>query len=180
MKVILTEDVEKLGDMNQVVEVADGYARNYLLPRSLALPATKSAMANLDNLKAISDRRQARLKGEAQTTLGQLEGKILLMPARVGAGGKLFGSISASDIAVQLKQQFGVDLDRKQIGLDEPIRQAGLHGVPLKLHREVQPNLIVQVGDAPPGGFAPLDSTPAESAVPTESAVQAEPAEALV
>src|SRR4028118_476141 len=115
MKVILTEDVEKLGQSNEVVEVADGYARNFLLPRSLAVPATSSAIANLDNTKRIHERRQTRLRGGRAPIAAQLQGKTLVMPAKIGSGGRLYGSIGTQDIAAQLKQDLGVELERKAL-----------------------------------------------------------------
>lgn len=150
MKVILTEELEKLGAPHDVVDVADGYARNFLVPRGLAIPATRSAMANLDNLKRVDERRQNRLRGAAQQLATQIEGKTLVMPARIGEKGRLFGSISSADIAGQLQKQFGVAVDRKLIQLSEPIRHVGVFPVPVALHRDVKLQIAVQVGDAPP------------------------------
>jgi len=149
MKVILTQDVENLGGPHDVVEVADGYARNYLLPRSLAMPATKSAVANLDNMKRVEERRQNRMRGAADEQARKLEGKTLVMPARVGAAGRLYGSIGTADIVQQIKAQFGLELDRKQVLLSEPIRTTGMYPVPVALHREMKIQVMVQVGDAP-------------------------------
>ena len=147
MKVILTEDVEKLGQSNEVVEVADGYARNFLLPRSLAVPATASAIANLDNTKRVHERRQTRLRGGAEQIAAQLQGKTLVMPAKIGSGGRLYGSIGTQDIAEKLHSQFGIELDRRQVLLEDTIREAGTFTVPVKLHRDVQAEVSVQVGD---------------------------------
>ena len=149
MKVILTEDMEKLGAPHDVVEVADGYARNFLVPRGMAVPATKSAMANLDNMKRVDDRRQNRLRGGAETLAAQLEGKTLVMPANVGDKGRLYGSISNADIAEELKKQFDVEIDRKAIRLSEPIREVGVYPIPVVLHRDITQQLVVQVGNAP-------------------------------
>lgn len=159
MKVILTTDVEKLGAPHEVVEVADGYARNFLVPRGLAMPATKSAMANLDNMKRVDDRRQNRLRGAAQLLAQKIEGQTLVMPAKIGANGRLFGSISNADISDELQKQLSAEVDRKHIHLSEPIRQVGMHPVPITLHRDVKFQLMVQVGDAPP----------VEEAAPTEA-----------
>lgn len=148
MKVILTQEVEKLGGLNEVVEVADGFARNYLMPRSMAIPATKSAMSNLDNMKRVSERRENRLRGVAQTTAATLEGKTLVMPVKTGSAGRLYGSIGTADIAKQMKASFGIDIDRRQIQLSEPIRSTGMYPVPVALHRDVQVQVMVQVGDA--------------------------------
>ena len=149
MKVILIEDVENLGGSNEVVEVADGYARNFLLPRQLAMPATKSAIANLDNMRRTSVRRQDRLRGAADEQARKLESQTLVIPARVGSAGRLYGSIGTADVVKQLTDDFGIELVRKQVLLSEPIRTSGLHPVPLVLHRDVRIQLMVQVGDAP-------------------------------
>ena len=168
MKVILTEDVEQLGQTHEVVEVADGYARNFLLPRSLAIPATPSAMSNLDNMKRVGERRMARQKTAADELAAQLSGKTVVMDARVGSGGRLYGSISGADIVEQVQKTLGIELDRKTIQLNDTIRHTGLYQVPLKLHRDVQISLPVQVGDVPEGGW-PQDENAA-----TEAAVEAE------
>ncbi|MDQ3815842.1 MAG: 50S ribosomal protein L9 [Armatimonadota bacterium] len=149
MKVILTQEVENLGAPHEVVDVADGYARNYLLPRSLAIPATKSAMANLDNMKRVAERRHNRLRAAAEEQIRKLEGQTLVIPANVGSGGRLYGSVGTSDIVNQLKEQFGIELDRKQVLLSEPIRSTGLYPVPVTLHRDVKTQILVQVGEEP-------------------------------
>ena len=168
MKVILTEDVEQLGQLHEVVEVANGYARNFLLPRSLAIPATPSAMSNLDNMKRVGERRLARQKVAADELAGKLSGQTIVMDAKVGAGGRLYGSISAADIAEQVQKTLGVELDKKTVQLGDTIRQTGLYQVPVKLHRDVQVTLPVQVGDAPEGGW------PTEENAATNAAVEAE------
>ena len=170
MKVILTQDVEKLGGSHEVVEVADGYARNFLLPRQMAVPATKSAIANLDNTRRVGERRQERLRGAAEEQSRKLEGQTLVIPAKVGSAGRLYGSIGTADIVKQLKDDFGLELERKQVLLSEPIRVAGLHPVPLVLHSSVKIQLMVQVG--PAGGDAnSTTATPAATgAAPVEAA----------
>lgn len=146
MKVILTQEIEKLGGAHEIVDVAEGYARNFLVPRSLAIPATKSALANLDNLKKVGARREARLRGAAEEQAKQFEGKTLVIEAKTGEGGRLFGSVTPADIAAALKAQLGVEIDRKQVHLDESIRSAGEYSVPVALHREVRPEIKIQVG----------------------------------
>jgi large subunit ribosomal protein L9 len=148
MKVILLEDVEKLGAPLEIVEVAEGYARNFLVPRGLATPATKSAISQLDNMKRVDERRQTRLRGSAQEQAGQLEGKTLVMPAKIGKGGRLYGSISAADIAEEIQTQLGQTVDRKKVQLPEIIREVGVYTVPVALHRDVKVDLKIQVGDA--------------------------------
>lgn len=163
MKVILTQEVEKLGGTHQVVEVADGYARNYLLPRSLALPATKSALAGLNNLKRVDERRQNRLRGAAEAQAGQLNGKTVVIAARAGTAGRLYGSVSAADIARQVQQDLGIEVDRKHVLLDEAIRSTGVYPVSVALHRDVQVQIMVQVGDAPAEPAAPDATANAEN-----------------
>jgi len=170
MKVILIEDVEKLGQTHEVVDVADGYARNFLFPRQVAMRADKSAMANLDNLKRVEDRRQERKRGAAQEVAQKLDGAKVMIAANAGAGGRLFGSVSSADIAAQLSKDFDLEIDRKQVVLPEPIRAAGLYTIPLNLHRDIKPHITVQVGEG--------DFTPLETAAPTEAAADAEAVEA--
>lgn len=165
MKVILTQDVEKLGHSLDVVEVADGYARNYLMPRSLAMAATKSAMANLENLKRHDERRQAKLREVAQTQADKIGDRTLdFADANVGAGGRLYGSFGNANIAQALKEQFDVDVDRRAVLIPEPIRSEGFYTVPLKLHRDVTVNLRVKVGN--PTEEAPVPTLAPEVAEP--------------
>lgn len=163
MKIILTQDVENLGHAMDVVEVADGYARNYLFPRTLAMPATKSALANLDHLRKIEDQKQAKLKGGAEEAAAKLNGQTLLFEdANVGSEGRLYGSIGTANIVDALKAQFGADVDRHQVLLSDPIRSEGFYTVPLRLHREVTVDMNVKVGN--PKEEAP-EEAPAEEAV---------------
>lgn len=161
MQVILTEEVEKLGGAHEVVDVAEGYARNFLLPRSLAVPATRSAMSNLENTRRVAERRIVRQRGAAEQLATQINGKTLVIPARIGTGGRLYGSIGTQDIAQAATKTFGVELERKQIILPEAIRNAGLYLVSLKLHRDVNAHITVQIGDAPAGGFGEAIDTSA-------------------
>ena len=157
MKVILTQDVEKLGQAMDIVQVADGYARNYLLPRSLAMTATKSAVANLENLRAQQQKREAKLQASAQEIAAKLGGQTLhFADANVGSGGRLYGSIGSADIAQAVRAQFGTEIDRRLVGLSEPIRMEGFYKVPLKLHRDVTAEMRVKVGN-------PVDEEPVET-----------------
>jgi large subunit ribosomal protein L9 len=147
MKVILTQEIEKLGGSHEIVEVSEGYARNYLLPRSLAVPATKSALANLDNEKRVHERRITRLRGAAEEQAKVFDGKPLVIEARTGENGRLFGSVTNADVASALKEQYGIEIDRKLIHLDESIRSAGEYSIPIALHRDVKPTVTLRVGD---------------------------------
>lgn len=146
MKVILTQDVEKLGASHEVVDVNEGFARNYLVPRSLAVVATKSALSNIDAMKRTEARRQARLRGEAETVATKLEAQPLFIDAKTGEAGRLFGSVGTADIANRIKEVFEVTIDRHQVQLEDAIRSAGEYTVPVKLHNDVSAQVKVQVG----------------------------------
>ncbi len=147
MKVILTQDVEKLGHAMDVVTVADGFARNFLFPRSMAMSATKSAMASLDNMKQVEDKRQAKLKTGAEELSSKIGDTVEFADANVGEGGRLYGAITAANIAEQLQKQYGVEVERRAVLLQDPIRAEGFYEVPLRLHRDVTKTLRVKVGD---------------------------------
>ena len=163
MRVILTQDVDKLGQAMDVVTVADGFARNYLLPRSLAMAATKGAMASLENLRKQEDRRQDKLKGGAQIEADKLKDQTLnYSDANVGLGGRLYGSISNADIAQMLKDRFDVEIDKRNVLLQDPIRSEGFYTVPLKFHRDITVELQVKIGNPAPVVEKP--AAPAEDA----------------
>ena len=166
MRVILTQDVDKLGQAMDVVTVADGFARNYLLPRSLAMAATKGALASLENLRKQEDRRQDKLKGGAQIEADKLKDQTLdYSDANVGLGGRLYGSIGSADLAEMLKERFGVEIDKRNILLQDPIRSEGLYTVPLKFHRDITVQLPVKIGNP-----APVVEKPTEPIEETTSA----------
>ena len=174
MKVILTKDVEKLGHSLDIVEVADGYARNFLMPRSLAMPATKSALANLDTLKKHDERKQSKLRVGAQEMADKIgAGTLDFGDANVGTGGKLYGSFGNADIAAKLQSQFGVEVDRRSILIPEPIRSEGFYSIPLRLHRDITVNLQIKVGN-PTEAPAPVALAPVETAAPVAAPVEAE------
>ena len=169
MKVILTQDVEKLGHAMDVVEVADGFARNYLLPRSLAMSATKSAMSSLDNLRKIEEKKQAKLKTGAEGVASKLAGEtVMFTDAHVGTGGKLYGAVTAANVSDAIKTQFGVEVDRRDVLLEEPIRAEGFYYVPLKLHRDITIEQRVQVGN-PPAEVEESSDVPAETETSAEA-----------
>ena len=146
MKVILQKPVEKLGDPGDVVEVAAGYARNYLVPHGLAVRAEKGALKHAENLKRAHVSRQSKEKIEFEAlaaTLDRLEGA--RSPRRAGEEGKLFGSVTAADIAEAIAAQTGIQVDRKDVHLDEPIRSLGTHDVRIHLFPEVEPVLTLEV-----------------------------------
>ena len=144
IEVILKEHVEHLGRRGEIVKVADGYARNYLLPRKLALPATEGNKKHVERERKIVEAREAAEKGQAEAIAARLTGIDLAIERRVGDTEQLYGSVTAVDIADFLKTQ-GFEIDRRKLILPEPIKAIGDHTVPLKLHREVTVPLKVRV-----------------------------------
>lgn len=145
MKVILQKPVEKLGDPGDVVEVAAGFARNYLVPRGLAVRAEKGAVKHAENLKRAHASRRSKEKVEFEALAATLIGAKVSIPARAGEEGKLFGSVTAADIAEAIATQSGITVDRKDVHLDEPIRSLGTHDVRIHLFPEVEPVLTIEV-----------------------------------
>lgn len=145
MKVILQKPVEKLGDPGDVVEVAAGYARNYLVPRGLAVRAEKGALKHAENLKRAHTSRQSKEKIEFEALAATLIASKVSIAARAGEEGKLFGSVTAADIAEAIAAQSGIQVDRKDVHLDEPIRSLGTHDVRIHLFPEVEPVLTLEV-----------------------------------
>ncbi|HUE76686.1 MAG TPA: 50S ribosomal protein L9 [Longimicrobiales bacterium] len=146
VKVILREDVEKLGDAGAVVSVKSGFARNYLLPQGLAYEATDASIRRLEQERERSEQQARRDFLEARRRASQLEEVALTFHARAGDESKLFGSITSADIADRLAQQ-GLDfeVDRKQVDLDEPIKSLGVYNVAIRLHGDVRPEIKVWV-----------------------------------
>jgi large subunit ribosomal protein L9 len=146
MKVILQKPLDKLGEPGDVAEVADGYARNYLIPRGIAIRAQKGALKQAEVLRKGHVARLSKQKGEFEALASKLiaEGP-LRVSARAGDEGKLFGSVTAADVAEALAGQAGVMVDRKDVHLDEPIRSVGTHEVRVKLFPEVEPVITVEV-----------------------------------
>jgi large subunit ribosomal protein L9 len=146
MKIVLRDDVENLGRKGDVVEVADGYARNYLVPRGLAMKATKGVIAQAESMRRNRAARDARDRDAAQATAAVISGIRLEIPARAGEGGKLFGSVGAADVAEALQSQKGVEVDRRKVtGIDEPLKEVGEVEVVVSLHPDVAATLTVAV-----------------------------------
>ena len=152
MEVILRDHVEKLGKRGEIVKVSDGYARNYLLPRKLALPATEGNRKHVERERKIMETREAEEKSQAEAVATRLSTVDITIARRVGETEQLYGSVTAADIADFLKSK-GFEIDRRKLILPEPIKSIGQHDVPLKLHREVTVPLRVKVvkegGDTP-------------------------------
>ena len=149
MEVILKEDVQKLGNRGDVVKVADGYGRNYLLPGKLAIEATTANKAVIEQMKASAIRKSAKEKAQSEElarTLSQVE---LTFERKVGENDHLFGSVTSGDIAQQLDAK-GYTVDRRKIALEDPLKQLGEFHVPVKLHRDVTAHVKVTIhSDAP-------------------------------
>jgi large subunit ribosomal protein L9 len=145
MKVILQKPVDKLGDPGDVVDVAAGYARNYLVPHGLAVRAEKGALKHAENLKRAHVSRQSKEKVEFETLAAALIASTVTIPARAGEEGKLFGSVTSGDIAEAIKAQTQIEVDRKDVHLEEPIRSLGTHEVRIHLFPEVEPVLTIEV-----------------------------------
>jgi large subunit ribosomal protein L9 len=145
MQIILQEDVEKLGTRGQVVEVAEGYARNYLLPRKLALAATPGNLRQLGRMRATFAKREATEKESAQKLAEVLAGVTLTLSRKAGDNDQLFGSVTASDVSDALAAQ-GITIDKRKIQLNDPIKLIGEYQVPVKIFREVDGTvkLVVQ------------------------------------
>jgi large subunit ribosomal protein L9 len=144
MEVILRQHVDNLGERGEIVKVADGYARNYLLPRNLALLATAGNKKHVERERKIVDSREAEEKGQAEALAAQLLALDIAIARRVGDTEQLYGSVTSGDIADFLKGK-GFEIDRRKLILPEPIKAIGDHNVPLKLHRQVTVPLVVHV-----------------------------------
>lgn len=143
-QIILTSDVEALGLEGDAVRVADGYARNYLIPQGLAIPATAANLRRIETLRQKREEEQAAKRKESEALAKQLSKVVCQISAPVGADGKLFGSVTAADIAAELDQQ-GFEVDRKKIQLAHPLRELGEAEVSIKLHPEVSATIKVEV-----------------------------------
>jgi large subunit ribosomal protein L9 len=145
MKVILQKTVDRLGDPGDLADVADGYARNFLIPRGLAVKAEKGTMRHAESLKRAHEVRIGARKGEFEMLAARIIQTPLVVMARAGEEGKLFGSVTAADIAEALSAQTAVPIDRRDVHLDEPIRSIGTHEVTVHLHPEVDPVITIDV-----------------------------------
>lgn len=144
MEVILKEDVNNLGHRGDVVKVAAGYGRNYLLPQNLAMEANAANKAVIEQMKNAAVRRSAKEKTEAESLVAQLDAIALTFARKTGENDHLFGSVTSSDIAQQLEEK-GFTIDRRKIHLDEPLKSLGDFLVPVRLHREVTAHIKVVV-----------------------------------
>jgi large subunit ribosomal protein L9 len=144
MQVILREDIDKLGKIGDLVKVADGYARNYLVPQKKAIEATPDNVRSMEHAKKMVADRLRKLKKEAAAEADQIKGLVITIKAKVGEEGKLFGSVTSMDIAEAAKAQ-GVNIDKRKIALEEPIKRVGDYTVTVKLHADVTADFKVAV-----------------------------------
>lgn len=145
MKVILKQDVPNLGDKGDVADVADGYARNYLIPQGMAERATKGRLRDVEHRQGIQARKHERMKKRSEALARRLTAETLTFEVKSGETGQLYGSITNADIAEALSEQVGVEIDRRDIPLAQPIRQVGEHFVPVRLMEDVEPQVRVVV-----------------------------------
>jgi large subunit ribosomal protein L9 len=145
MEVILTTDVPDLGDKGDIVDVADGYARNFLLPKRKAVAATAGAVRQAESMRRAREEAEIRAKGDAEQLAQALVGSRVVVAARSGDEGKLFGSVSAADVTLAIKKFTGIDVDRAIVRVDTPIKEIGLHEVVLQPHPEVEFRVTLDV-----------------------------------
>ena len=196
LEVILKKDIDKLGDRGQVVKVKDGYARNFLYPQKLAIPASKGSLKQLAEMQAAAQREAVRLRGDAEKQAAALEGVVVRIAARAGREDRLFGSVTNRQIAAALAEQ-GLEIDRHRIDLKTPLRVVGDYDVPIRFYKDVEAAVKVEVRaegredepltaeEEPAGEAVEAETGEAEAAEATETepaeateAVEAETAEA--
>jgi large subunit ribosomal protein L9 len=145
MKVILRADITTVGKRGDIVEVADGYARNYLFPKGLAITASDGAVAQAGAMRRARDLRDAHDRSAAEEVARHLVPKVITVKAKAGPEGRLFGSVTSADVVDAVAQQAGVNLDRRKVLLHDPIKSIGSHQVPVKLHPDVEFPVTLEV-----------------------------------
>lgn len=145
MKVILQQEVKKLGKKGEIIEVSEGYARNYLLPQKLAIPATNSNVNTAKLQKEAETRKQQRILDEAKILAAQMSKVEVTIPVKMGEGGKLFGSVTAKDIADAMSVQHKLEMDKRKIELKDSIKALGTYTVTIKIHPEVSTQIQVHI-----------------------------------
>src|SRR5262245_54243154 len=145
MKVVLRTDVEQLGRKGDVLDVADGYARNFLVPRGLAMKATDGVAQQAVAMRRNREAREAREREQAEVLAAQLAAARIEIRARAGEAGKLFGSVTAMEIAVAVQERTGIEIDRRRVDLEEPLKELGPHEIIVRLHPGVDATLTIEV-----------------------------------
>ncbi len=145
MKIMLTKDVENVGHAGEIKDVADGYGRNFLIPRKLAVLAGRGVEAEARRIQDAAARREAKDRDQAREFAEEIDNKTVVVRLKVGAEDKVFGAITSEDISTAIKQQHQVEVDRRKVELKEPLKQLGEHQVTLRLHKDVDAhiNLII-------------------------------------
>lgn len=173
MQVVLLERIEKLGQMGDVVNVKNGFARNYLVPQGKAMRATKENLAEFERRRVQLEAANLKRKEEAQGMVGQVDGRTVVVVRQAGEGGQLYGSVNARDIADALGAA-GVTIDRRQVRLDESIKTLGMHSVRIALHPEVHAQIVVNVARSPEEAEMQANPELAAAAAAAEAAEAAE------
>jgi large subunit ribosomal protein L9 len=145
MRIILTQDVEKIGNRGDIVNVADGYARNYLMPRGMAIQATKANLRQWEHEKNVAGKKVLKEEEEAKALAERLSGVTVTITAKTGEGGRLFGSVTSQDVADAVQSACDVELDKRRIDMAEPIKNLGEYVVPVKLYQGVNAEVVVKV-----------------------------------
>lgn len=145
MKVILLDDVKKLGKKGDIVNVSDGYARNFLFVKKLGVEATSKALNDLKAQKASEEKKEQEIHDEALKLSEKINGATISIPIKTGDGGKIFGSISTKEIAKEMLEQLGLEIDKKKMQLNEPIKALGTYTVAIKIHPKVTSEINVKV-----------------------------------
>ena len=145
MRIVLRTDIDKVGKRGDIVDVADGYARNFLLPKGHAILASNGVTAQASAMRKARDLKDAKDRESAEVVARTLVPMVIRIPARSGSGGRLFGSVTSADVVEAVAQQAKVTLDRRRLHLDEPIKSLGIHEVPVKLHADVEFRVTLEV-----------------------------------
>ncbi len=145
MDIILLQDIDKVGDKHEIVTVKNGYGRNYLIPQGMALIANSANRARLAEFKAREEAQEQRHLGEYQEIAAKLEGQTLRIGAKAGESGRIFGSVTAIQVAAALQEQFGLEIERRKVQLPDDVKELGSYKLVLNLHKEVKPEVTFEV-----------------------------------
>lgn len=172
MKVILMGELRGKGGEGDVIDVADGFANNWLFPQKIAIPATPSNLKQLEQRRNNIKKREVTRLADANGAKEQIDGKLVRIETKVGDEGQLFGSVTAAQIVEAAQAQLGIEIDRKRVVLNKPIKTVGAHEVPVSLYRDIVATLVVEVNDAE--GFAAADAATKAEEAPAEEAAEVE------
>ncbi len=167
MKVVLMQDVPNLGQTGEIKEVSGGYGRNYLIPKGFAMLATPGLIKQAEERAAAQERRNQKARSEFEQIAQRINGQTLRFEVRVGELDRLYGAITNADIADKIREQFGIEIDRRKVDLGDPIKRAGVYSVAVRLAQDLEPRLNVVVEGA-------QSAQPAAEEAPAEAAVEAD------